>query len=234
MNMVVAVQHTTNRARPSYLSPLPAPSTAATVAAGLDRVGTMTAIGRGRTLIVEGDPAEHVFKVVEGALRAVRLLPDGRRYITEFFLPGDYIGLAEGGVYSQSIEAVSEAKLAKYARRRFDAFLDADPRAGKHFFGLVCGELSAAQERLLLLGRKSAVERIATFLLATADRKSADASHVELLMSRSDIADYLGLTNETVSRVLTQLRTDGVIETPSVNHVVFTDRDALEDISSGE
>ena len=234
MNTAFALQHTTNRARPSYLSPLPTPSAVATVAAGLDRVGTVTAIGRGRTLIVEDDPAEHVFKVVEGALRAVRLLPDGRRYITEFLLPGDYIGLAENGTYSQSIEAVSEAKLVKYTRRRFDAFLDANPRAGKHFFGLVCGEVSAAQERLLLLGRKSALERIATFLLATADRKSDDATQVELPMSRSDIADYLGLTNETVSRVLTQLRTDRVIETPSVNHVVFINRDALEDISTGE
>ena len=234
MNTAFAVQHTMNRARPSYLTPLPTPSPAATVAAGLDRVGTLTAIGRGRTLIVEGDPAEHVFKVVEGALRAVRLLPDGRRYITEFLLPGDYIGLAENGTYSQSIEAVSEAKLVKYARRRFEAFLDTDPRAGKHFFGLVCGELSATQERLLLLGRKTALERIATFLLATADRNSVDATEVELPMSRSDIADYLGLTIETVSRVLTQLRSNGVIALPSANRVVFADRDALEDISSGE
>ncbi len=232
--MAHAIQHISPATRPTYLPPLPTPSAAAIVAAGLDRLGMVSAIGRGRMLIQEGDPAEHVFKVVEGALRAVRLLPDGRRYVSEFFLPGDYVGLAENGEYSQTIEALSDTKLVKYARRRFEAFLEADPRAGKHFFSLVCGGLSAVQDRLLLLGRKSAIERIATFLLATADRKAADATEVELSMGRSDIADYLGLTVETVSRVLGHLRDNGVIELPATNRVVFTDRDALEDISTGE
>ena len=234
MSAAAALQPTASRARAGYLTPVPTPPPAAVVGAGLDRLGTVTMIERGRMLIQEQDPAEHVFKVLSGALRAVRLLPDGLRYITEFLLPGDYVGLAENGAYSQTIEAVADTKAIKYSRRRFDAFLDSDARAGRHFFGLVCGELSAAQDRLLLLGRKSALERMASFLLAIADRRSPDATAVDLPMSRSDIADYLGLTIETVSRVLGQLRTREIIDVPTVSRIVFTDRAALEDIGAGE
>jgi len=228
------LQPAVSRSRESYLTPLPTPSRAAIVGAGLDRLGAVIMIKRGRMLLLEQDPAEHMFKVLSGALRAVRLLPDGRRYITAFLLPGDYVGLAENGTYSQTIEAVADTKLVKYSRRRFEAFLDADPRAGRHFFGLVCGELSATQDRLLLLGRKSAVERIASFLLAIAERRSPEAMAVDLPMSRSDIADYLGLTIETVSRVLGELRARAIIDVPTVHRIVFTDREALEDISAGE
>ena len=228
------LQPTVSRSRASYLTPVPSLPPAAIVGAGLDRLGTATMIERGRMLFQEQDPAEHVFKVLSGALRAVRLLPDGRRSITDFLLPGDYVGLAENGTYSQTIEAVADSKLVKYSRRRFDAFLDSDARAGRHFFGLVCGELSAAQDRLLLLGRKCAVERIASFLLAIADRRSPEATAVDLPMGRSDIADYLGLTIETVSRVLGQLRAREIIDVPTVNRIVFTDREGLEDISAGE
>jgi len=228
------LQPTVSRPRAPYLTPVPTPSAAAMVGAGLDRLGTLTMIERGRMLLQEQDPAEHVFKVLSGALRAVRLLPDGRRHITEFFLTGDYVGLAENGAHSQTIEAVADTKLVKYSRRRFEAFRDSDARAGRHFFGLVCGELSAAQDRLLLLGRKSALERIASFLLAIADRRSSEATAVDLPMSRSDIADYLGLTIETVSRALGQLRAREIIDVPSVNRIVFTDRTALEDISAGQ
>ena len=175
---------------------------------------------------------------ISGTLRAVRLLPDGRRYITSFLLPGDFFGFTANGHYSQTIEAVADAKLVRYSRRGFNAVLEADAHAGQHFFGLMCAELSAAQDRMLLLGRKSAMERMASFLLGMGDRPasngSKDRSGVHLPMSRSDIADYLGLTVETVSRVLTQLKNRGAIGLPNVNHVLFKDRDALEDISAGE
>ena len=234
MNTAAALQHTARRARPSYLTPVPTPPPAIAVAAGLDRLGTVASIERGRVVVHAGDPAEHVFKVLSGALRAVRLLPDGRRSVTEFLLPGDYVGLAENSEYSQTIEAVADAKVTKYARRRFEAFLDSDARAGRHFFGLVCGDLTAAQDRLLLLGRKSATERVATFLLAIADRKADDAGEVDLPMTRGDIADYLGLTIETVSREISQLRAKHIIDVVNTNRIVFTDRSALEDIGAGE
>jgi CRP/FNR family transcriptional regulator, anaerobic regulatory protein len=224
--------------RPAHLRPLPAVPATDNVTAELDRIGSVVMAKRGRTVIEEGDLAEHVFKVVTGALRVVRLLPDGRRYVTKFLLAGDYFGFAEGSRYGQSVEVVGDATFIRYARRSFDALLSRDAAVGRRFFSLICGELSAAQDRLLLLGRKSALERLTTFLLGMANRKSAsDAgprNEIHLPMNRGDVADYLGLTVETISRLLTQLRADRLIDLPTPNHVVFLKRAVLEDISSGE
>jgi CRP-like cAMP-binding protein len=197
----------------------------------------MVVASRGKTLIEEGDPAEHVFKVVSGALRAVRLLSDGRRYITKFLLPGDYFGFTKGDCYDQGVEVVGDATFIRYSRRSFDALLAGDAAAGRQFFGIICGELCAAQDRLLLLGRKSALERLASFLLGLSDRRTMSEpglrNEVQLPMNRSDVADYLGLTVETVSRLLTHLRSGRIIDLPTPNRVVFMDRDALEDIGNG-
>lgn len=236
MATATALQRTT--ARPAYLHPIPVPSRTDTGGARLDRIGIVQSAPAGRTILQEQDPAEHVYKVVSGTLRAVRMLPDGRRYITSFLLPGDFFGFTENGRYSQTVEAVADAKLIRYSRRGFDSVLESDAHTGRHFFGLMCEELSAAQDRLLLLGRKSAVERMASFLLAMVDRepasRSKDGTELHLSMSRADIADYLGLTVETVSRVFTQLKNRHIIDLPSVNHVVFVDRDRIEDIGAGE
>ncbi len=225
-------------ARPAYLRPVPAISARDHVATELERIGTVVTAVRGMTVIEEDCAAEYVFKVVAGALRAVRLLPDGRRYVTKFLLPGDYFGFSEGESYGQSVEVVGDATFIRYSRSSFDALLARDPAAGRRFFGVVCGELCAAQERLLLLGRKSALERLATFLLGMADRSIAatpgENNEVHLPMNRSDIADYLGLTVETVSRLLTQLRHHRIIDLPTSNHVVFLKREELETISCGE
>ena len=221
-------------ARPSYLRPLPTRSAADIVAAGLNGIGATVSYARGKTVIEEGNTAEYVYKVVSGALRAVRLLPDGRRHITSFLMPGDFFGFTDGAEYSHSVEAVADVTLVRYSRRGFEALLDKDPRIGHHFFGLVCQKLSATQERLLLLGRKSALERMATFLLAMADRQTDDGSEVDLPMNRADVADYLGLTIETVSRLLSQLRGRRIIEVPAANRIMLRRREALEEISSGE
>jgi len=224
--------------RPEYLRPVPTETHEDVMNAKLDRIGSVQSVAAGKMILQEQETADYVYKVVSGTLRAVRLLPDGRRYITSFLLPGDFFGFTANGHYTQTIEAVADAKLIRYSRRGFNAVLEADPHAGQHFFGLMCEELSAAQDRMLLLGRKSAVERMATFLLAMGERQSSnepkDRRDVHLPMSRSDIADYLGLTVETVSRILTQLKNRRVIDLPNVNHVLFKDRDALGEISAGE
>ncbi len=221
--------------RPAYLRPVPATTGAATT---LDTLGTSVAYARGKTIIEEGNPAEYVYKVVAGALRKVRLLPDGRRHITRFLMPGDFFGFAEGDVYSHTVEAVADVTLVRYARRGFEAALEQDPRAGRHFLSLVCKALSATQDQLLLLGRKSALERMASFLLALSDRMGADRkSHgkeLDLPMNRSDVADYLGLTIETVSRLITRLRSLRIIETPDAHRILILKRDALEDLATGE
>jgi len=219
--------------RPVHLRPVPAtPSTASP----LDKVGTSVSYARGKTIIEEANPAEYVYKVVSGALRKLRLLPDGRRQITSFLMPGDFFGFAEGACYTHTVEAVADVTLVRYARRGFEAVLEQDPRAGRHFLALVCKALSATQDQLLLLGRKSAVERMASFLLALADRKTAGGkggAELDLPMNRSDVADYLGLTIETVSRLVTRLRALRIIDTPDAHRIVILKRDALEDLSTG-
>ncbi len=223
--------------RPAYLKPIATSSSADVMTTDLERMATNHSYLQGKLIVEQGDTAEHVFKVTSGALRAVRLLPDGRRYITRFLLPGDFFGLADRTEYGDSVEVVKDATVMRYTRSGFDAYLERNTRAGRHFLGLVCGELTAAQDRLLLLGRKNALERMATFLLAMADRKQTngkDATEIELPMNRTDVADYLGLTVETVSRLLTQLRSKRIIDLPSANHVVFRNREALEDLSAGD
>ena len=220
-------------ARPTHLRPVPATSPSAT----LDQIGTTVSYARGKTIIEEGNPAEYVYKVVTGALRKIRLLADGRRHINSFLMPGDFFGFAEGRDYSHTVEAVADVTLVRYARRGFDAVLENDPRASRHFLGLVSRTLSATQDHLLLLGRKSALERMATFLLALSDRRAAghkDGTELDLPMNRSDVADYLGLTIETVSRLITRLRSLRVIDTPDAHRIVILKRDALEDLSTDE
>ena len=217
------------------------PVPAASATACLDNLGTSVSYTRGKTLIEEGHPAEYVYKVVTGALRKVRLLPDGRRHITSFLMPGDFFGFADGTNYTHTVEAVADVTVVRYSRRGFEAVLDRDPRAGRHFLGLVCRALTASQDQLLLLGRKSALERMATFLLALSDRMGADCEaapgpdvEIDLPMNRTDVADYLGLTIETVSRLVTRLRSQKIIDTPDAHRVVILKRDALEILSAGE
>lgn len=207
-------------------------------ASGLDRIGVPAVHAAGKTIFEAGDPVRNVFRVTHGVVRAVRLLADGRRCITNFFTEGDFIALAENEEHSYTLEAVTDVRLTGYPRRSFNAALESDPSIGRRLLSLMCSELSATHDRLLLLGRKSAVERIATFLLAMADRTAAaedgDDEVILLPMTRSDIADYLGLTIETVSRTFATLQRRRVVALPKPNRVVVLDRDALEDISTGD
>lgn len=197
----------------------------------LDEVGTAHVVPRGKTVAEEGAPAEYVFRIVSGAFRMVRLLPDGRRSVIDFLLPGDYFGLAENGTYSHSLEVISDASFIRYPKEQLRRLLDSDPRASRRFFNLMCEQLSAAQGRLLMLSRKSAVERIASFILAMADRSQRKDGAIKLPMNRADVADYLGLTIETVSRTLSQLKTEKLIELPTACQIVLRDRDRLAAIS---
>jgi CRP-like cAMP-binding protein len=196
--------------------------------AALDRIGTVVGLRREESLFYEGDPADYYFKVVSGAVRSCKLLADGRRHIGDFFLPGDFIGLDAETDYIFSAEAVTETTVVRYSRRSVEALAWQEPKIGRRLLSIVCHELSAAQERMLLLSRKSADERIASFLLGLAGR-SGGVDRIALPMTRTDIGDHLGLTMETVSRSLSQLKHDGVIALVNSHEVVIRDRDALED-----
>jgi CRP-like cAMP-binding protein len=198
--------------------------------AGLDRVGTVLTLGREQPLFFEGDPADCYFKVVKGAVRSCKLLADGRRHIGDFFLPGDFIGLDAAESYPFAAEAVTEATLVRYARRKVDALVTQEPRIAKSLVDIMRAELAAARQHMALLGHMTALERIASFLLKLADR-SVDDSRIELPMTRTDIGDYLGLTMETVSRTFSQLKNDGMIKQRSVHEIVIIDRTALEGLA---
>jgi CRP/FNR family transcriptional regulator len=182
----------------------------------------------------EGDPADYVFELVEGVMRLYRLLPDGRRTITRFLFPGEILGVAFKDRYLFTAEAVTPVKLQRYPRTHLYSSLARMPGLSRELLSMACDELSAAQDQMLLLARKAAQERIASFLLSVAHRMSLGASparEIDLPMTRLDIADYLGLTIETVSRGFTKLRVDGLISLPSPHRVVLRKPDALRAVS---
>jgi CRP-like cAMP-binding protein len=226
---------TASRTQPATLERF-APALLATCAragddiAAFDEIGTVVSLRRDETLFREGDAARYCFKVLTGAVRSCRLLHDGRRHIGEFLLPGDFIALEAAEAHRFTVEAVSDATVMRYSRLAIDRLVQQRPRLGKCLLGLVCGGLSAAQSQMLLLGRKNAVERLASFLLMMADR-NGETDRVSLPMTRSDIADYLGLTIETVSRIFSQFKTQGVIQLKASSEVVLKSRNLLEDLA---
>jgi len=190
----------------------------------------------GRTIIEEGDDAQAVFNVTGGAVRLFKLLPDGRRAITGFLFPGDFLGLANRQTYSCSADALGPTSLCRFSRGRLTALFAEIPKLEHRLLEMASNELAAAQDQMVLLGRKTAGEKIASFLLILSERQTArqmDPDPVVLPMSRADIADYLGLTTETVSRTFTQLKTKGLIRLLPQGRVQLSDRDALEDLAAG-
>lgn len=168
----------------------------------------------GQIVIREGDAADSLFNVVSGTVRLYKLLPDGRRQITGFLLPGDFLGIALNDLYAYTAEAVDMVHLCRFPRRRLEALMAEMPTLEHSLLGRAAGEIVLAQDQMLLLGRKTARERVASFLLMMAEREGRAGrrtDHIDLAMTRSDIADFLGLTTETVSRTLSQLKQDGLI-----------------------
>jgi CRP/FNR family transcriptional regulator len=177
----------------------------------------------GTAVFWEGDAARHVFEVVEGVLRVFKIMGDGRRVITGFIYPGDLLGVSLKDQYLYTAEAVTKTKLRRFARTRFQDEINQSPELRPQLFARLCDEMAAAQDQMVLLARKSAEERVSSFLLIIARRLSGNrqaAPVVEIPMTRLDMADYLGLTIETVSRTMTKLISSGVIA-PSGRHAII-------------
>ncbi len=206
----------------------------------LAQLAVQLTVEPGRSFIEEGDPAEHFFNITEGNAKLYKLLPDGRRAITGFAGPGHFLGLAVSTAYAFSAEAVDTMRICRFSRSKLRVLLDDFPAMEKRLLEVASNELVAAQEQMLLLGRKTARERLASFLIDRAVAPARCLGHdagraetVELPMTRSDVADYLGLTIETVSRTLSKLRGDGLIDIPSPAQIVIRRHDALESIATG-
>src|SRR3990167_174597 len=194
--------------------------------------GVTRKLTRGEELFAEGNASEFFYKVVSGTVRTYKLLSDGRRQIDEFHLAGDIFGLEPGEQHRFSAEAVEDASVVMFRRRRFAAIAQEDPSLGDQVMASLMHNLERAHDHMMLLGRKSAQERIATFLLDMSKR-IAKGDSFDLPMQRSDIADHLGLTIETVSRTLTQFARDGLIKLAAARRsVVLCDKAALRQLDA--
>ena len=166
---------------------------------------------RGTEIYGEKEPAEHVYQVKTGAVRSYKLLTDGRRQIGAFHLVGDIFGLENGSVHRFTAEAVVKTTVRLIKRQSLEAVAESDAVVTRNLLSLTTSKLEHAENHMLLLGRKTSLERVAAFLIEMDARLTATGV-VALPMSRRDIADYLGLTLETVSRALSQLRRAGVLD----------------------
>lgn len=213
--------------RPIHAQPTGQRMAAPDPLAALDTTATTVSVEKEQTIYAEGEPANFCYRIVGGCVRMVKLMEDGRRQVVEFLLPGDLLGLDLLDTYDLSAEAVTPVVLRCYRRGAVEGLADRDPATARRLRMLAAAGLRAAWERMMLLGRKTAVERIASFLLEmTARMPVGGRDRLVLPMGRADIADHLGLTMETVCRVLSCLRQDGTIDTGrSVNGAQVTIRD---------
>jgi len=201
----------------------------------LQRIGVKTHIARNETIFNEGDEARYAYKVVSGAVRLCKHMADGRRQIADFLLPGDFFGFLQFGFYSFTAEAVGDVVVMCYPQRQLEQISSSTPSLRKRILVLLSQRLLGLQDHLVMLGRQTAKERLASFLIRLAERTQVeDDDALELPMSRQDIADYLGLTIETVCRVLSQFKRDKLIGIPDLHHVVPKDLEALYAIAEGD
>lgn len=202
----------------------------------LDAIGSTFAVKKGAAIFEEGEPAQHYYQVTQGTVRVYKLMEDGKRQIVTFALTGDFFGFGSGDEHDFSAEAITDCTIRRFSKAQAAALLCQDAALGNRLFAVVRDQLVAAQQRLVVVGRKTAKARVASFLDMLCARKSGTsaASVIDLAMGRSDIADYLGLALETVSRTLSQLRESRVIDLPTPQHVVVRNRAALHEIADGE
>ena len=186
---------------------------------------------RNEEIFGEGEPAEYLYRVVSGAVRKMRFSSDGRRQILAFCLPGDVFGLELGETHSLSAEAVNDAELVMVRRSMIEKAAADDPRAARCWLAHASSSLTKAREHALILGRKGASERVAAFLLLISERFPR-GQEIDLPMSRMDIADYLGLTIETVSRAFTEMERQHAIDLPTSRHVVMRNRSTLTQLQA--
>lgn len=195
------------------------------------------AYGEHEHLYVEGEKQSHVYLVVEGVVAMYKLLADGRRQITTFAYPGDMVGLDSVGIHVNNAEALVDSKVRCIPVNAIEKLIRTEPGFGQALLFLTASELAETREQLLALGRKSAAEKLATFLLRIARRSAVVEGEFEQMlvipMKRCEIADFLGLTIETVSRTFTRLKVAEVIRLKSNSEVVLLDVEKLEAIANG-
>ena len=188
---------------------------------------------RNETIFNQDDPADQVYRIVSGTVRLCRYMPDGRRYIVDFLLPGDVMGFVESPDLPVCAEAVTEVTLLAFPRICFDRLAEENPDVRTQLLCHLSANLLTAQQHLFVLGCQKARERVASFLLRLADRTDISCGErLDLPMGRQDIADHLGLTIETISRTITALRTEGLVLIPNASQIVLRDMVALRALAA--
>ncbi|MFT4132272.1 helix-turn-helix domain-containing protein [Labrys sp. (in: a-proteobacteria)] len=189
-------------------------------------LGTVHGYDKGEEIYGDDEPADYVYEVISGAVRTCKLLDDGRRQIGAFHLPGDIFGLEMGSVHRMTADAVVDTTVRLVRRKSLEEAALKDIGVANALRALALRDLRHAEDHMILLGRKTALERVVTFLLEM-DRRLAVAGMFELPMCRRDIGDYLGLTLETVSRVISQLHGKGVLGLSNARRIVLRNRQLL-------
>jgi CRP/FNR family transcriptional regulator, nitrogen fixation regulation protein len=212
--------------RPNFAGKPEAVPTGSTASGdAMEMIGASMNFKRNAEIYGENEPADYLYKVVAGTVRAYKVLADGRRQIGAFYVAGDVFGLENGQLHTFSAEAVSDCKVLVVKRSALIALAARDSDVARQLWTITARELQRAQNHFLAL-IKTAEERVVGFLLDIAARVSGD-NQFDLPMSRQDIADYLGLTIETVSRTMTNLENAAAIELPSSRRVVLRNRATL-------
>ncbi|MEM9494707.1 MAG: helix-turn-helix domain-containing protein [Pseudomonadota bacterium] len=186
----------------------------------------------GQILYHENDAAPYCYQIITGAVKEYNSLKDGRRQVSEFYGPGDLFGVCELEHHSHTAEAIVDCTLKRFSRDAYLTKISASPDLSRQLLRTLMTRLHRARERLIMLGRMSAVQRLATFFLRLSnDQETRD--DIRLAMSRQDIADHLGLTIETVCRAITELKKKRIITMKTARLFAITDHDALSDIAAG-
>ena len=195
----------------------------------MDRVGLKMTFAKGEEIFGQDEEADMIHSLASGVVRTTRLLSDGRRQVGDFYYPGDIIGLEVGEVYRFSAEALTDCVIRVVKRSSLGA-LSGQDNLDRALWEATRRELERTQEHLLMLGRKSACEKVASFLMDVAQRDGSE--DVSLPMGRQDMADYLGLTIETVSRMVTQLQGSRIVEFATSRQFRVTRWPALERLAA--
>jgi CRP-like cAMP-binding protein len=190
----------------------------------------------GAYLYFEGDELEWLYQVTSGVLRLTRLLADGRRQVIAFAYPGDIVGFPANDLHHTDCEALTDVRLQPFRRTHLENG-EGDPALHRSLLQAALREISGMQDHFMMLGRKSATEKLASFLCALSERVGEDLGayrQITLPMSRSDIADFLGLTTETISRTFTQLRKSGIIAIDNIHTIIIRRPTALLSLADGD
>ena len=201
------------------------------IAGSMELMGTRISYARNEEIFGEGEPAEYLYKVVSGSVRSCKILDDGRRQVTGFHMVGEVFGLELDEEHQFSAEAVNDSVVLVVKRSAIIGVAARDADIARQLWATTARELQRVQDHMLVLGCMSAKQRVAAFLLHMALRSSR-GDEIELPMSRQDIADYLGMTVETVSRTMTQLEKNAAIGLTSSRRIVLRNRAALTTLNA--